>query len=102
MLSARHRAHSVEAALIAEDLDVAALAVDHDRLHREQYVPVVVDGLQVVANCDDDVVEVLGQAAHVDADPSTCRPEVPLVADRHPDVRGAEALGGDVCDGVGG
>ena len=101
MLSAWHRAHPMDASLVADDLDGAFLVADFDRLDGEQYVAVLVDRLQVVADLDDDGVAVLGQAAHVDADSPTDGPEVPLVSDRHPDVRGAEALGGDVCDNVG-
>lgn len=100
MLSARHGAHPVDASFVADDLDVAVFVVDFDRLDGEQHVAILVNRLQVVADRNDDVVTVLGQTAHVDTDPSISGPEVPAVADDHPDVRGAEALGGDVCDDV--
>ena len=100
MLSARHRAHLGDAALVAEDLDHLGLAVDLDRLDREQHVPGVVGRLQVLVDRDDEVVGVLGQSAHVDADPPASGPEVPALADGHTDVRGAEAFGDDVLDGV--
>jgi len=99
VLSARHRAHLGDAALVADDPDHLVLAVELDRLDREQHVPGIVGCLQALVDRDHEVVAVLGQAAHVDADPPTGGPEVLAGADRHPDVRGAEALGDDVLDG---
>ena|GEM_PF-1912233 len=100
MLSARHRAHLGDAALVADDPDHLVLAVELDRLDREQHVPGIVGCLQALVDRDHEVVAVLGQTAHVDADPPTGGPEVLAGADRHPDVRGAEALGDDVLDGI--